>query len=307
MAATLAASAAACFKSWRPSGAKYCRLCCAEAKVGLIEFLQNCSDIKISVPCNVLGKYSQQSTSRVEVGVNGSCGDDILLDCGSFWKGAPSYLVRMHYGELLSYANKTTISTIIKKLQSKGLIQVSPTFTRPQIGNRPISRQSITREVITSNQSLSPGLSKREQGVHASKDTAFHDHRGVRRSGINLPEGHSRKGFSTPAKGHNDCVIDEHTSFPGAPRCRLQTPLWLPILREEQSRAKGSLQLCTIVEPGRTGSNKQRQQPDPARLRLAGQPSTTQAILQLCLAYPISPDTYSNAHPARGGSGLLLY
>lgn len=61
-----------------------------EAKVGLIEFLQNCSDIKISVPCNVLGKYSQQSTSRVEVGVNGSCGDDILLDCGSFWKGGKS-------------------------------------------------------------------------------------------------------------------------------------------------------------------------------------------------------------------------
>lgn len=57
-----------------------------KAQAALLSLLTTSSDIKIAVPCSELSKTSC-SSSKVVVAVKGTSGSQLLLDCGSFWKG----------------------------------------------------------------------------------------------------------------------------------------------------------------------------------------------------------------------------
>ncbi len=63
----------------------------------LVALLTSSSDVKIAVPCSVLSKSAKSSACKVVVQVKGSVGSELLLDCGSFWKGGESCPGLLHY------------------------------------------------------------------------------------------------------------------------------------------------------------------------------------------------------------------
>ena len=69
------------------SGSSLKELLLVQPPEQLLSVLTNSSDIKIAVPCSALSKAARTSSSKVVVQVKGSTGSDLLLDCGTFWKG----------------------------------------------------------------------------------------------------------------------------------------------------------------------------------------------------------------------------
>lgn len=226
-----------------------CALLAPEHQEVVLGLLLSTRDVRIAVPCSVLSKGASGAGTKVVVNVvrrSQQGGTSLALDCGRWWRGAPTGSVWMDYSQLLQHANDDALRVLHRKLaaiaksRNRGLSRTQSVPGRisfdeltGSIGSGGLN--GSTRLQRTSSSGLPPsGLQRAgSMGLPPSGPSALR-----RTSSVDVPAGAQRgSGSAGPAR-----------SGSGAGLHRLSAPA----LRRSRSSFGGSS--SSSIDGSRAGS-----------------------------------------------------
>lgn len=86
----------------------------------VLAVLGSSSSVRIAVPCSQLSTGSSGTGSRVLVAVKSVLPNgEVVLNCGGYWRGAPSGPCTMHYTTLLAHANDAVLRNLMDRIESR--------------------------------------------------------------------------------------------------------------------------------------------------------------------------------------------